>query len=320
MAAQYGRRIPVFHLYGELGEAMVPGFVHVEPISSRAPLHDWEIQAHRHAQLSQAFLFTRGKGVHRIDDREEWFDAPWLMWIPADTVHAFSFRPGTEGYVVSVADDFLTTAIRHDPEWPRLRAVADDTFSGAMGLSEEVDIELGPLFESLLREACGSYLGSISATAALIKLLLVGLLRARALRTINGPAAEARASLYRRYRALLEARLREGWSISRYASELCISADRLHAACTEAAGKAPQQIFHDRLMLEAKRSLIYTTMSVSQVACDLGFSDPAYFSRFFSSRAGVSPTAYRQASSRAREPLRIVHVPSLVPRPSRPLT
>jgi AraC family transcriptional activator of pobA len=272
----------------------------VERISSRAPLHDWEIRAHRHAHLSQAFLYTAGKGVHRIDDHESGFDAPWLMWIPADTVHGFSFRPGTEGFVVSIADDFLTTAIRHDPEAPRLRAVADDTFSGATGLSEETDIESGALFESLLREACGSYLGSISATAALIKLLLVGVLRTRALKTINGPAAEARASLYRRYRKLVEARLREGWSVSRYASELCISTDRLHAACSEAARKAPQQIVHDRLMLEAKRSLIYTTMSVSEIACDLGFSDPAYFSRFFSSRAGMSPTAYREFHDQGR--------------------
>jgi AraC family transcriptional activator of pobA len=167
-------------------------------------------------------------------------------------------------------------------------------------MSEETDIESGALFESLLREACSSYLGSISATAALIKLLLVGVLRTRALKTINGPAAEARASLYRRYRKLVEARLREGWSVSRYASELCISTDRLHAACSEAARKAPQQIVHDRLMLEAKRSLIYTTMSVSEIACDLGFSDPAYFSRFFSSRAGMSPTAYREFHDQGR--------------------
>jgi AraC family transcriptional activator of pobA len=300
MRAAVERAIPVFRLYGEAGEAMVPGFVHVERISSRAPLHDWQIMAHRHAHLSQAFLVTAGGGIHHIDDQEGRFDAPWLMWVPADTVHGFSFRPGTEGFVVSVADDFLGTVIRHDPEAPHLRTVADDTFSGAMGLLEEIDIELGLVFEALLREASGSYLGSISATAALIKLLLVGVVRTRALRKIIGPAAEARAGLYRRYRKLVETRLRESWSVSRYASELCITTDRLHAACTEAAGMAPQEILHDRLMLEAKRSLIFTTMSVTEIATDLGFGDPAYFSRFFANRAGMSPTAYRRAHDRAR--------------------
>jgi AraC family transcriptional regulator, transcriptional activator of pobA len=273
----------------------------VERISSRAPLHDWEIRAHRHAHLAQAFLFTAGKGVHRIDDRDGGFDAPWLMWIPADTVHGFSFQPGTEGFVVSVADDLLTTAIRHDPDAPHLRTAADEAFSGAIELPEEIDIGLVSLFEGLLRETCGSYLGSIGASAALIKLLLVGIARMRALRTTNGPAAEARASLYRRYRRLVEVRLREGWKVSRYASELCSSTDRLHAACSESVGKAPRQILHDRLMLEAKRSLIYTTMSVAEIATDLGFADAAYFSRFFSSRSGMSPSAYREAHDLLRQ-------------------
>src|SRR5262245_55555785 len=86
MRAAPQREIPVFRLYGEPGEPMVPGFVHVERISSRAPLHDWEIRAHRHAHLSQAFLVAAGQGVQRIDDQESRFVAPWLMWIPAQTV------------------------------------------------------------------------------------------------------------------------------------------------------------------------------------------------------------------------------------------
>lgn len=288
-------KIPVFRLYGEAGETMVPGFAHVERISYRAPLHDWEIRAHRHPHLSQAFLITAGKGIHRIDDKEGEFHAPWLMWIPSDTVHGFSFSVGTEGFVVSVADDFLATAIRHDPEAPALRAVVDDPFSAAMGSAEEIDLELEQVSEALLREAGGSYPGTISATVALIKLLLVGLVRTRAIRTINGPAAEARAGLYRRYRKLVEAHLREGWPIARYADALCATTDRLHAACTEAAGRSPQELLHERLMLEAKRSLIYTTMSVAEIAGDLGFADPAYFSRFFAKRAGISPSAYREA-------------------------
>jgi AraC family transcriptional activator of pobA len=279
---------------------MGPGFVHVERVSSRAPLHDWEIRAHLHDHLSQALLVTAGKGTQWIDDVEIGFAAPWLMWIPAGLVHGFSFHPGTEGFVVSVADDFLATVIRHDPEAPRLRGAADESFSGALASAEEIDIELRSVFEALLREAYATYPGSISATVALAKLLLVGVIRTRAARTAIGPAAEARAGIYRRYRKLLEVRLRESWSVSRYARELCITTDRLHAVCTETAGRTPQEILHDRLMLEAKRNLIYTTMSVSEIACDLGFRDPAYFSRFFSSRAGMSPTLYRAAHDQSR--------------------
>jgi AraC family transcriptional regulator, transcriptional activator of pobA len=284
----------VFRLYGEPGEAIAPGFVHVERISARAPLHDWEIRPHRHPHLSQAFLFTSGHGLQRLDEQEVRFRAPWLIWLPANTVHGFSFQPGTEGLVVTVADDFLTAAVRYDPEAAQLRNAADEAFTGAAGSPDEIDIDLASVCEALLREAPGDHPGAMSASLALLKLLLVGILRTRAVRRIDGSGAEARANLYRRYRKLVEAQLRRGWSIARYARELSVTTDRLHAACTQAAGKAPQQILHDRLLLEAKRSLIFTTMSVAEIAGDLGFGDPAYFSRFFASRAGLSPTAYRK--------------------------
>jgi AraC family transcriptional activator of pobA len=48
-----------------------------------------------------------------------------------------------------------------------------------------------------------------------------------------------------------------------------------------------------RAMLDAKRALLYTNMSVAEVGYAIGFSDPAYFTRFFSRQAGVSPSAYR---------------------------
>ena len=44
---------------------------------------------------------------------------------------------------------------------------------------------------------------------------------------------------------------------------------------------------------EARRDLVYTSMSISRISFRLGFADPAYFSRFFARRAGVSPSDYR---------------------------
>ena len=54
-------------------------------------------------------------------------------------------------------------------------------------------------------------------------------------------------------------------------------------------GRSAARVIQDRLMIEARRDLVYTAMSISQISFRLGFSDPAYFSRFFAKRAGVSP-------------------------------
>ena len=294
-----------------VAEAAAPNFVHAERIGPSARLHDWEIAAHRHDHLTQALMVTEGGGQVRIDAGNDRFRAPWLLWIPAGTVHAFSFRPETEGVVLSLSDDFLGSVITHDHEAARLDATAAAVFSGPPGAPDEIDMNVVSLFEGLRREVGGAQPGSFSAVAALVKLLLVGVVRTHALRAFTEPAAAARAGLYRRFRRLLEANLRQNWPVARFAADLGVSPDRLHAACTQVVGKPPQSVLHERQMLEAQRALIYTALPISKIAFDLGFNDPAYFSRFFAQRAGISPAAYRKRnrpadpSARGAPPLRV---------------
>jgi AraC family transcriptional regulator, transcriptional activator of pobA len=58
-------------------------------------------------------------------------------------------------------------------------------------------------------------------------------------------------------------------------------------------GAPPVQLIHDCAIRAAKRNLIYTSLSVSEIASDLGFDDAAYFSRFFHKRCGMSPSKFR---------------------------
>jgi AraC family transcriptional regulator, transcriptional activator of pobA len=120
---------------------------------------------------------------------------------------------------------------------------------------------------------------------------------------LNSAALNARATLVARFREKIETHLRMGLSIAQYAKALSVTPARLRAACMEVAGKPPVRVLEDRLLLEAKRNLTYTNMTVAETAYYLGFTDPAYFSRFFSKHAGVSPASFRKRiarSSRAR--------------------
>lgn len=59
------------------------------------------------------------------------------------------------------------------------------------------------------------------------------------------------------------------------------------------ANRSALQLLHERLLLEAKRQLTYTNMTIGQVADLLGFSEPAYFTRFFKRLTGLSPRDFR---------------------------
>ena len=74
---------------------------------------------------------------------------------------------------------------------------------------------------------------------------------------------------------------------------LDVNESRLRRACLAVTGQSPIDLVHLRLLVEAERQLRYTSMPVTQVAYYLGFDDPAYFTRFFTRRMGLSPRAFR---------------------------
>ena len=61
-----------------------------------------------------------------------------------------------------------------------------------------------------------------------------------------------------------------------------------------ATGKSPKQYLSDYRLLQARKLLAETTLSISQVAASVGYADPLAFSKFFSSRQGISPQGYRK--------------------------
>jgi AraC family transcriptional activator of pobA len=85
-----------------------------------------------------------------------------------------------------------------------------------------------------------------------------------------------------------------GLTITQYAKSLNVTRAQLRAASLEITGKPPVRVLEERMLLEAKRTLTYTNMTVAEIAYYLGFSDPAYFSRFFRKLAGEAAAAFRK--------------------------
>lgn len=297
--------IPRYRLYGEADEERELGFLHVETITARAALHDWTIRPHRHRDLHQVMAVARGGGVMDVEGRRLTLAAPMLVSTPPVVVHGFAFEPGTEGWVVTLSAEALAAA---------LAAFADPGLAGAAGLAARVALageesaETLAAFAAIEREYRFPRPGSRAAILARVSLALVAVARAVAGEEGDGsdpadgvaPAdpASGDAALFHRYRRLLEERFREQPRIGALAAALAVGEGRLNAACRRVAGRSAQEVLHARVMLEAKRSLVYTSMSVAEVAYSLGFTDPAYFSRFFARRAGVPPAAFRAAGGR----------------------
>lgn len=281
--------VPEYFLYGETSQDVDERFLHVESIAERSRRHDWQIRPHAHRDLYHLLLVLKGGGVFHAEGNVHRFGPHTLISVPRSCVHGFDFKTGTDGWIVTASSVLLTRMARDHEE---LASVFDDAGVTPLPMNSASAINL--LFSALVTEFRGNLPMRKAAAESWLTTIAVATLR---LKIESAPeskrAPNADAALTARYRALVEANYRSSWSIAEYARKLCISPERLRVACTRSSGSSPLALLNGRRLLEAKRSLLYTNMTVSLIAEACGFPDPAYFSRFFTRSTGQSPRAYR---------------------------
>lgn len=294
-------RVPTFKLFGEDAPWPTPDMLHCESIAARSSLHDWRIAPHRHNGLFQLLHLAQGRALVRVDERDATIAGGTLVLVAPMCVHGFAFEPDAQGHVVTFASPLIR----------RLAQQAGDALAALSGmriLALETDEEsawLGQSFRALERE----YRGTAAHRGQQVEVLLAGILIAVARRCAladdlahadtlaPAPAPQRRgAGHFASFCALIEAHYREQAPVAFYARRLGITAAHLNALCRGAVGKTALALVHERVLLEAKRSLVYTSMTVAQVSDAAGFKDPAYFTRFFTRATGLSPRAFRQGA------------------------
>jgi len=281
--------IPVFKLYGEAHAWPTLDLVHCESIPQRSQLHGWEIHRHRHADLGQLLYVQHGTATMDVEGLVTKIGTPTIQVVPPMCVHGFQFSQDIEGYVITLAVPLV--------EWlqenlggyhPALHRAGcypvgnDKSFIDT--LCNAIDREYvtpAPAREPLLR--------------SLLSVLAVWLSR----QALRQRAAEERPDRGHAYLSafsrLVEAHYREHLPVSLYATRLKITTVRLNSICRRLLGQSALEVLHQRLLLEAKRNLVYTALSVAQIADLLGFSEAAYFTRFFKRLTGTTPKEFRRA-------------------------
>lgn len=82
-------------------------------------------------------------------------------------------------------------------------------------------------------------------------------------------------------------------TVQEYADLLNVSSRTLTKYVAQSTYCTPLQMINDRIVLEAKRRLQHTSMSVKQIGYELGFEDPSYFVKFFKRLTGKMPGTFR---------------------------
>jgi AraC family transcriptional regulator, transcriptional activator of pobA len=106
--------------------------------------------------------------------------------------------------------------------------------------------------------------------------------------------ANDKLSKYIGFKQLIESKLTDHLTIKDIAEELALNTNSLYNIVKYYSGLSPKEFINNRLILEAKRRLYYSESSIKQLAYDLGFNDPEYFSRLFKKVTGKTITTFVQ--------------------------
>jgi AraC family transcriptional activator of pobA len=284
---------PLFGLYGEAIQALEPGYVHIEDVAARSRALDWRIESHRHANLFQVLCIYDGAAEVRFDEDISTLTSGSVIAIPLGVVHAFSFTPGTEGAVLTIAEEVLTRTGDPAHFGALMRVPQLLHFSPAEQPFEKLKNNLNAIADEFGLASTGHSLMLLS----LVRIVLTILVRRLEETQLDVNAGELDSEILRSFRRLLERHYATPWTVARYAAELNTSVSSLNRRCRRYVGLTAKTIIRNRVLLEAKRKLLYTREPIESIAFSLGFSDPAYFSRFFSKLQGLPPGEYRRSAA-----------------------
>lgn len=227
-------------------------------------------------------LVTRGTVAVAVDFEDVAISAGEAIVVSPSQVHSpSSAAGGAEGWLLALASEYFT---------PReIDAAARYALHTApIAFDEKMSDDIVRLFGILLRRIGDTSVAQPLASA-IKSLVFSGMTEG------NGRGkADRYMAIVIRLKKLIDANLKNEKRPSRYAEMLNISEVYLNEAVKKATGLSVSAFIRSQVVLAAKRHLVYTLLSASEIALELGYEDYAYFSKLFKKDTGVSPTQYRK--------------------------
>src|SRR5450830_1662120 len=298
-SATHAADVPQFSLYGEAARSDNAEFVHIELIETRSRLHDWHIARHTHRGLFQVLFLISGEVRAEIEDEVWERTGPVVITLHPAVEHGFDFSQEAVGFVLTVDQNVVFSVGEN-----RDAGLHSDIFSALFLQPLAIDLSAVPeirerieaILRHLIAESAWPLFGHTLMLEWLARSVLLLLVRLDADDRSADRSGRHDFELFSRFRSLVEAHYKEQWLVGTYADQLHVTPSRLNRLCLKLAGQSAFDMTQHRLMLEACRKLTYVPSSVATIAYELGFQDPAYFSRLFKRHVGMSPKEFRSES------------------------
>lgn len=252
-------------------------------------------EAHIHS-FYQIIWFRKGTGVHYVDFKEYPVADNTMFFISPGQIHYFETGRQVEGVVIHFNESFLSDEGSSENVFLKYNVFNAFDASPYYLIRRENAGKLALLVNEMEEETRNEGLFAHSDLLKyLIKMLLIYVQRTGE-RGHGLPLCINNAAnrTFVRFRQSLEHHYRSMHTVKEYAAHLNVSTKTLTNCVYESSHSTPLALINDRIVLEAKRQLLHSSLKVKEIAFQLGFEDPSYFIKFFKRCVGCLPAEFRE--------------------------
>lgn len=242
---------------------------------------------------------VNASGKHLIDFKEYPIKDDHVFFVSPGQVHQVIADPNPVGYVILFTTDFLQKNSINKEFISDLNLFVKSTETPPLYINISVAARLKFLAEEM-KSAFENYISGnnksimMEKAGACLKLFLIECnTNCSGLNIQNIQSYEVEKSLIKQFKELLELNFKIEHSVAGYASMLNVTPNYLNEVIRESVNVSAKEMITGRIILEAKRMLLFTKLSSKQIGFELGFENPSHFSRFFISASGLSMQEFR---------------------------
>lgn len=215
-----------------------------------------------------------------------------VITITSGQVHHFTKTKAAKGFVLEFTYDFFC---KDDQD---IELIFHNSLFCHFAMNEVIPLGKSRLVEQELRQIEKEleqkpyqYLISVHS---MLKLILVEINRAK---IKQGGEVYKPDALFLKFLETIRANFKNNLTVRQMAASLNTTESKLNELAKFHTGRTAQSVVHGLTASEAKRLFTYERLSVKEVAYELGFNDPFYFSNFFKKQTNQSPKTYKEKFS-----------------------
>ncbi|GFE66805.1 AraC family transcriptional regulator [Litoreibacter roseus] len=264
-----------------------PTLPRIETLAAFQRCETWRSDTARTLPHPILFWITRGQGRFMVDCKMRGVGPHTAVFLPAHTLFSYEMFAQPQGMVISLPDS-------EGDALPQQTAVLRSNLV-------QHQTEISALIDAIVREI-GAKTDQIGRDRALrAHVMLLGVWLDRLLAEQPPVAAGKSEKTLRQFSHVVGHDPETGKSLSDFAAEMQITPTHLTRLTQGSVGKPASALVTERVINAACDALVHTNTTVREIAEQLGFSSPAYFTRAFQTQTGKNPTDFRKANARVVE-------------------